>query len=318
MGVEISSDEPISGPTKWLDYASSTLDLEAKTAEVRSFSITIPKSAKPGEYLTSMVIENAEPIKGTGSVALNQVMRVALPVLIVVPGPLTPKLEIGTASYKDLGTSADVEVTVRNTGNERLKLAGEITISDPDGTEVLNQSLDLGPIYARDKTVIRVGFATTLPEGTYSVALALTDSKRDLSVSDEAIELIVTPVAEATVNPVNGVSITSFTLNELRDPASDQLQAVEGVVVIDNTGDPLYNVRLTLHVTRDGEKVEDLVLGSSLSFPGGQSEFRQRYLPVAGWDTGTYEFSVTLEQVDPTTGLATQVATAEAASIVQV
>lgn len=53
-----------------------------------------------------------------------------------------------------------------------------------------------------------------------------------------------------------------------------------------------------LHVTRDGEAVEDFVLTSSLALPNGFTTVEQQwYLPSESWTPGTYEFAVTLEEI---------------------
>ena len=88
------------------------------------------------------------------------------------------------------------------------------------------------------------------------------------------------------------------------------------MVAVDNPLQPVANARLTLHVTRDGQKVEDYVLGSSLTIPEGSSEIRQRYLPVTGWTPGTWSFSVTLDAVDSNNGGVVELATASAAASV--
>ena len=72
--------EATSGTTAWLDYAPQTLDLTAGASVQRSFVVAVPADAAPGEYLTSLVIQNAEPVTGSGGqgevgVAFRQVNR---------------------------------------------------------------------------------------------------------------------------------------------------------------------------------------------------------------------------------------------------
>jgi hypothetical protein len=90
------------------------------------------------------------------------------------------------------------------------------------------------------------------------------------------------------------------------------------VIGIDNQALPVSNARLTLHVSKDGQPVEDFVLGSSLSFPGGKAEVRQRYLPMTGWTSGVWSFSVTLDVVDPVRGGVTELAMLESPTTVTV
>jgi hypothetical protein len=55
-----------------------------------------------------------------------------------------------------------------------------------------------------------------------------------------------------------------------------------------------------------------------IPLPVGPTEVRQRYVPPGGWQPGTYDFAITVEAVDPTSGTTTVLATAEASTPVVV
>ncbi|MEA2525696.1 MAG: hypothetical protein QOF73_2923 [Thermomicrobiales bacterium] len=314
------ADEPATGVTKWLDYEADVLRLDPSTTVERDFTVTVPEKAKPGEYITSLVIENADPIKGSGSIALNQVIRQVIAVAITVPGPQKPQLEITEATYEVLPSYARILVGLDNTGNVRLKPAGEVVLVDSAGAELKRAPVTMDSFYAGTETAIEVILAEPLEAGEFTVSVTLKDEEHELKVEEKALPLTVENV-DASGSPVAEVPtvvIESVGVNELRDQSTNALQGVELVVGVDNPALPITNGRLTLHVSRDGEKVEDYVLGSSLSFPGGKEEFRQRYLPMTGWTPGIWSFSVTLDVVDPNTGTVTELATAEAENTVTV
>ena len=100
--------------------------------------------------------------------------------------------------------------------------------------------------------------------------------------------------------------------------SSQVKQLVAVAVQIDNPGMQVANGRLTLRVTRDGEPVEELELGSSLTFPAGIAQFQQRYFPMEGWTPGVYEFAITLDSIDPNTGEPVTLDTVVAATTVTV
>jgi len=52
-----------------------------------------PWYSPAGEYIASVILENDEPVKGKGSIALDQVVRQA--VAVAVAGTLQPGLAIG-------------------------------------------------------------------------------------------------------------------------------------------------------------------------------------------------------------------------------
>lgn len=64
-----------------------------------------------------------------------------------------------------------------------------------------------------------------------------------------------------------------------------------------------------MHVSRDGELVEDYPLNSSLVVQAGATEIQQRYIPLGSWEPGEYTFALTLEAVDPASGQVTVLAT---------
>lgn len=105
-------DEPQTGTTLWLDYSTDVLQLPAGQGIRRTFTITVPAAAEPGEYITSLVLENDEPIRGSGDVAIDQVVRQATAVVITVPGPRTPALVIGAASHKVVAEKSVVAVAL--------------------------------------------------------------------------------------------------------------------------------------------------------------------------------------------------------------
>lgn len=287
--------EPVSGTTTWLDYEASTLDIAPGTAVVRTFNVTVPDDAGPGEFLTSLVIENAEPVKGTGAVTLNHVIRQVIAVAITIPGERTPALEIGAAQHKAAGAVGSILVEVKNTGNTHLKPSGEFVLTDTGG-EVLRQPIAMDSFYAGTETFVEVQMIEPLAAGDYEVQLSLADEAHDVAVESGQLPFRVDVAMDQPALPP--VSITSITVNELRD-GNGALQYVEPIVTIQNDGASMTGGEVALHVTRDGIEVETFVLGTSLTFAEGETEVRQRYLPPGGWVAGTYRFTVTISGFDP-------------------
>ncbi|MDQ0823626.1 hypothetical protein QFZ79_001371 [Arthrobacter sp. V4I6] len=92
-------DSTPTGATAWLSYPTEVLQLPAGQASVRTFTLTVPAGAAPGDYVSGLVLENDVPIQGSGSVALNQIVRQVIAVAIHVSGPLQPALDLGAASH---------------------------------------------------------------------------------------------------------------------------------------------------------------------------------------------------------------------------
>lgn len=309
-GLEAELDgTPTSGATDWLDYAAATFTLEAGETVVRTFTLAVPEDAEPGEYYTSLVIQNAEPVRGTGAIAVEQVLRQVVAVAIRVPGREDPNLKIGAASYHMSPALASVQVALNNTGNVRMVPTVELVLEDATGDEVTSATVDLDSIFPGTATVVEVGLVQPLEPGEYLVSVGLEDAGWAFTIDQVWRPLVVEASAAAeTTAESAAITVESVTIEETRDDGGE-LQYVDAIVTIQNPSMQVSNAQLTLHVTRDGETVEDFVLGSSLSFPAGPAEFRQRYLPAGGWEPGTYGFRVTLETIDPNTGDSIELAT---------
>ncbi len=317
FGVKSATD-PVSGATTWLDYASTELNLEPGQRVQRASSVVVPPDTAPGEYLTSLVIENADPVpigNGEGNVQFNQIIRQAIAVAIDVPGPRRARLEILDARYEVLPAYARLLIDIRNSGNVRVRPSGKIFLYK-NGEEIAQYPISLDSVYAGTDTAIEVMLVKALAPGEYTVSVVLQDKKHKLKVKSEPVPLTVAAMDESgtPIGTPQGFEITSFTIEEQRASGSNILQFVNLTIGIDNLGMPVTNAQLALHVTRDGQPLEDVVLGSSLSFPSGAAEFRQRYVPLTGWVPGTYAFTVTIEVIEPETSRATMLAAAEASS----
>jgi hypothetical protein len=168
--------EATSGATAWIDYAAETLVLEPDTSVTRSFMLSVPADAQPGDYITSLIIQNAEPLQGTGNVALNQVLRQAIAVAIDVPGPRVPALSIGAIAHKMAAGTSFVSFAVTNTGNANLKPAGEFVLTDAHGVEVDRRQVAMGSVYAGNITTLELPYDHLLAAGDYTASLTLTDA----------------------------------------------------------------------------------------------------------------------------------------------
>jgi hypothetical protein len=191
-------DEPQSGTTGWLDYPTDLLELRVGGGIRRSFSVTVPADAVPGEYITSLVLENEDPYLQPGPLTLNQVVRQAVAVVVTVPGLRSPGLAIGAASHKVVAGISVVAVAVENTGNVRLKPRVTFALFDAAGTVVSRTTVPMDTFYAHTATFVEVPLGVQLPGGRYTVSLSVEDSAQDLQVTETAIPLSVAAVPDSS------------------------------------------------------------------------------------------------------------------------
>ena len=177
-------DEPQTGATGWIDYPADVLQLDPGDSTRRSFTVAVPRSAAPGEYITSLVLENDQPILDPAAVGLNQIVRQAVAVVVTVPGRRSPGLAIGTAAHKVAAGRSIVQIAVENTGNIRLKPIVGFTLVDPAGTQISQATVQMDTFYAHTDAFVEFPLATLLPPGTYSVGLTLDDAGQGIRYGD--------------------------------------------------------------------------------------------------------------------------------------
>jgi hypothetical protein len=199
FGAELR-DEPASGTTLWLDYQTEVFDLPAGEGLERSFSVSVPRDAGPGQYVTSIVLENDQPLRGSGPVALDQVIRQAVAVALTVPGPQAPALQVGSARHSIVAERSTVAVEVRNPGNVHLKPKGTISLRDAAGTIVSQAPVAMDSVYAGTDTLVEVPLAELLGPGDYSVDLELEDDATGARASGAGLPLQVLPPVSSGVD----------------------------------------------------------------------------------------------------------------------
>ncbi len=190
---------PVSGVTNWLDYAREELALTPGQAVQRTITVAVPEATPAGEYITSLVVQNATPIKGTGAFAIDQIVRQAIAVAIVVPGTPAPGLAIGDAAYAIEGGVTSVGVALSNTGNVHLKPVGTVVIRNAAAAVVLEKTLAMDSFYAGTSTRLLIGLTTPFAPGDYTLRVTLVDEPMQLVVQTKDLPFTVAPVGAETL-----------------------------------------------------------------------------------------------------------------------
>jgi len=203
LGIDLAA-EPARGTSLWADYANESFALEAGMAQTRAIGVTVPTDASPGEYLTSIVIQDgasaSAPIENDG-VAFNTVSRQAIAIMITVPGPIVSGLSIGDVQHTTTGGNSVVRFAVENTGNARIKPAGEFVLTDTNGVEITRFAVTMESVFATDETFAEIPFSTLLNPGDYLVSLTLEDPARGvLDVATNRPLVVPAPVAPQTAS----------------------------------------------------------------------------------------------------------------------
>ena len=291
------------GVTTWLDYPEATYTLAPGKGVQIPLTIHVPKGTAPGQYLTALIMEtaNARDIEGTN--VFKKVIRQAVPVFITVPGTRSPAFEIGDISLTTVQNGAALTIGIKNSGNVRVQPTGTVVVDDASGSQVLSAPIAMDSVYARDETTLTLG-VPALAGGVYKVSVDLHDPDTGAKATVSGVE--VTAQAPASPMPAAPISFGSATASP--QPSLSKIQFLDVAVTILNNGAPVTNARLSLSVTHDGKAVEDYPLAASLALPSGTTAVQSRYIPASGWSSGTWAFTLTLEIVDPSSGVAQVIA----------
>ena len=203
-------DDATTGTTRWLTYAPETIQLAVGATTDRPITVAVPDDAAPGEYITSIVLENDQPVVTGDATPIEQVIRQAVAVVITIDGPRVPRLTIGAASHRVVAGRSVVAVDVDNPGNIRLTPTADMRIIDAAGTQVSGITISMDSFYAGTPASLELSLAALLDPGDYTVRLALHDGARGASASADALPFTVDgsahPAAVGTVPALAPVS----------------------------------------------------------------------------------------------------------------
>jgi hypothetical protein len=223
-------DQVQSGTTEWMDYPTSVLQLAPGENTRRRFTVAVPANTGPGEYITTLVLENDQPIAAGGSVGLNQIYRQAVAVVVTVPGLRSPGLGIGGANHEVVSGTSTIQVEVQNTGNVRLKPAVGFTLFDPSGAAISHATVPMDTFYANTSTTMEFPLAALLSPGHYTVTLTLRDGVQGVDTDKSGIPLIV----EAAVDPPAEVGTVPGLIGVSQGTGEGSL-ALPGVLLLAST-----------------------------------------------------------------------------------
>jgi hypothetical protein len=190
MGVRLA-DEPTGPTTNWLGIAAESIALAGGQAVVRTFAISVPDNAEPGEYITSIVVEDATPLEAEAAdgVTTQRVNRHAIAVVVTIPGPTAPALSLGEVAHRITGGRSVISVEVHNDGNVRLQPSGELILSS--GDEQLTFPIRMDSVYAGTSTLAEIPFTTIIEPGKLTATVRLTDKRHDVSAATPTVSLVV-------------------------------------------------------------------------------------------------------------------------------
>lgn len=173
---------PGSTPTHtgtWLQVTQRQIQLIAGQQRTLSFSVAVPRDAKPGQYLAGLSIavpkegSDAAPTPNgnqTGFVVALQAQRL-IAVEIDVPGVVQSKLSVDGVHPVARGEMIELELAISNRGNGFARGRGVLTVADTG----LRHEFAISTFVANTSIAMLVPWTHNAVVGRHAVAVTITN-----------------------------------------------------------------------------------------------------------------------------------------------
>jgi hypothetical protein len=142
--VYANRDAPRRETGAWVRVAADRITVAPGTQTTVGFTTRVPAGASPGDHLAGIAFEDTNVATSTGRFQVRQVLREVVGVLVRVPGPAQPRLQLGRLSLKTLaGTQlGSVVVEIGNSGRLLCKPRLSVNLAAPKLRETIGRQLD--------------------------------------------------------------------------------------------------------------------------------------------------------------------------------
>jgi hypothetical protein len=281
------------GVTAWMDYPTESFTLLPGEQRVKQFTVSIPRDAESGQYVSGIMVEAVDELAIPGSDQLRQKLGYVISLSVVIPGDIAGNFELGDPTVSAVENMRIIEIPIQNTGNYLVRPAGTFEIRDEAGQVVHVADLELGSIYGGLSTIILESIPPQMPPGSYLLSLSLKDGSEGAEARLQDWPIIVPD----TIDPT-GLSVLSGYIAANADP----IAFAKVDISLNNGGQQIPASNVMLEVIRDGELVEEYPLATNQVLLTGENQFTERYIPAEMWESGTYTFNLIVSAVDPNGG----------------
>ncbi|MDQ5823110.1 MAG: DUF916 domain-containing protein [Chloroflexota bacterium] len=165
----------------WLKFAASSVTLPAGRQQVVDFTVTVPASVKPGQYLAGIsayapiIPATAVVNQGGSKMDANVTVqtRYVIAVQVDVEGAWTPSMKIDSVALVQQPSGPFIGVRMKNDGDTLFKSSGTFVLSDAGGKRILEQSIQVGTFVPGTEILYPVKWSGELGPGTYKVEVVV-------------------------------------------------------------------------------------------------------------------------------------------------
>ena len=191
-----SGTKPVAVAT-WVELAEPSVTVGPGKQKVVGFSVRVPPSTKPGQYLAGIAAHAPDkPSKEAPKRAENQVgaavnvrTRYVIAVQLDVPGAWAPSLTIPSVSVLEQPSGTHIGVRMRNDGGVFLKPSGSIVMSDSTGRRVLSHPIRMETFVTGTEVTYPVAWPGRPRPGEYSVDVRLSYARGKVAAYNGTLEI---------------------------------------------------------------------------------------------------------------------------------
>jgi len=195
-----TSDVTPSGVATWLKFSESSVTLPAGRQKSVDFTLSVPQSARSGQYLAgiSAYIPAVAPIAGADQggtsmgASVTMQTRYVIGVQIDVAGKWMPSLKVELISLVQQPSGPFIGVQLKNDGDTFLKPSGTIVLTDSSDKRVLEQPIEMGTFIPGTGVVYPIYWSGVMAPGMYHVHVRLAYAKTQIAIYDSPLEISAT------------------------------------------------------------------------------------------------------------------------------
>ena len=215
-GLDFSgrTDVPV-GVGLWITIEQPDLALAVGESQIVPFTVHVPDTAQSGNHRAGIMAETIAPevgkevAVGSGQVSVKYLFREGLNVRITLPGPTQTEFAITNVTQTVENNETIFDVELSNIGSEEVRIAsGLILVSDATGEKIGEQPIPMSGLFlAGDKVSHPVRFTGLLPEGHYSVEVAVDYGANTPAQWRSEFEILPAAPQEAAAEVNRGFSV---------------------------------------------------------------------------------------------------------------
>jgi hypothetical protein len=185
------------GAATWLTFAEAQVTLPAGRQKPVEFTVSMPQDLRPGQYLAGIAayipsVDTASAgEQGADAMGIGVKMqtRYVIGVEVDVEGVWTPSITIDSAALIVQPSGPFIGVHIKNDGDEFVKPAGTIVITDTAGKRVLEQPINMGTFVPGTDVTYPIHWSGELAAGKYHVHVSLDYAENKNAQYDSPLEI---------------------------------------------------------------------------------------------------------------------------------